>query len=1136
MRKNLSLILLCSIFILALCNNINAATFDWRGGTSTSWSTGSNWVVGSTTQSSPPGVNDDVRIGVNATAFINAPIISDTRSCKSILFGTLSGFPILTITGTLTVTGNISQDHTNNNTKTIAVIRGSGTITCQNIIIGNSNVPVSGDVAIDSTAISANITQFNILGNVTLQSNVSSDGDVSYFPCFNHDGGTVTLNGSIITLNNANAASANYLAVNAGAPYRGRFNANHANNPNNLILNNIAPVKLPIATDQGIDFNYAGSTDGTVTYNSSSGSQKVFTGGDASFGTFSGNYQNLAFTGAGTKVVTGGALTVSGDMLTTGTTTPLVDFASNNPTVTITGSVLGSGGTITQGSGSITVNGTTFQNTGGTMTLGTGVLTFNGSTFTNTGTFTPGAGRINFSRSGAVSLTTTTPVVFQDVAFNNGNTKTLTSGNFQVGSTGVATLSGSTTLASGGNLTILSTAAGSGRIAVMPAGSSITGDVNVQRFFQGSSTSLSKRGYRLISSPVYAATVLTYKVFSLNYLLNTAYVSGAAGGGFNTPSGTNPTLYLYREDITPTTFAGFTTGNFKGVAKINNTNAYEIGTQKWLTKTNTADTTVTIPVGNGLFFFYRGDKTNNSTQSGTKVTLPFDYPEDGTFTQTGLLNQGTINVRLWHKTTTALAFTTVNSPSPGNADVKGFCLVGNPYASAINWEKFNRNSTVARSSIYGGGFPAAATSQSTIWVFNPTTKQYDTYIQKSGTIVSGDTTININPGIATGSASNMIASGQGFFIRATSASQTLSFRENAKTTAQPVASGTLQLMSLPVEFAANEPDPLLRLKLIKDSVSTDEVVLSFNKNTTPDFKAGEDAEDMGGTGALVSLSTLSPDSVKLAINKLPLPNIKKKVEVSLLATATASGIYKIALTELRDMPDYYEIWLTDKFTGDSLDMHNNTVYTFNINKDIPATLDQDRFNLIIKYNTKASISAAGFDGIKTNNGIKLTWNTEGTIKYSKFTLEKSNDGKHYESLTTVRPAKSNNYSFLDRDPDKGRNFYRLNAESENEEIWSKQLIIYYSDKKDMSLAGSNLSVFPNPVTDQVNTLITNENTQGTNYTINIINTAGAIIKSDKSSRPDWQYNTTNLIPGTYIINVVDNKTNQLAGKGKFIKK
>ena len=100
-------------------------------------------------------------------------------------------------------------------------------------------------------------------------------------------------------------------------------------------------------------------------------------------------------------------------------------------------------------------------------------------------------------------------------------------GNFSVSNTGLLTMGSNTALAAGGNLTLTSGVNSSATVAALAVGASITGNVNVQRFIQGSAASLSKRGYRLISSAVYTGTVSgPTNVYDLKYLLNSVFISG----------------------------------------------------------------------------------------------------------------------------------------------------------------------------------------------------------------------------------------------------------------------------------------------------------------------------------------------------------------------------------------------------------------------------------------------------------------------------------------------------------------------------------------------------------------------------------------------------------------------------------
>jgi trimeric autotransporter adhesin len=712
-----------------------------------------------------------------------------------------------------------------------------------------------------------------------------------------------------------------------------------------------------------------------------------------------------------------------------------------------------------------------------------------------------GAMEVNNSAAGTVNISGGPLDIF--------NLLMLTKGSLAVGAAPAA-------------LTLKSSSTQSANVAAIPAGSSITGIVNVERFIKGSyPIDLSKRGYRLLSSPVYSGTVGTTNVFDLSWLSNSAIVRGAAGGGFTSVG--NPSIYIYREDILPSN-ADFTTGNYKGVGSINNAPIYNIGTQKRLTLTNSVDTIVNLPVGNGILFFFRGNKTNNGSTGGTKTTLPYNYPEDVTFTDAGTLNTGTVNVMLWFKSDNKLSYTNNNL---ANALVRGYCLVGNPYASTINWEKYNRNSTIANSSIYGGGgLP------SNLYLFNPTNKQYEVYMQKTGTITLADTTTNVDPGIAVGSASNMIASGQGFFIRATSATQTLSFTETAKTTAQPATTKLNALMGKSKEFYVAQ-EPLLRLQLSKDSINTDEIVIGLNDSANSKFSVSEDAEDIGGLGADVSLSAISSDSVYLAISRLPFPKKSQQI-IRLFTDAVTTGTYQLKLTQLSNLPPIYEVWLKDSFTQDSLDLRIQPNYSLTIDKSNQATFGDDRLKIVIRQNPHIALRFQDFDASKTRDGALVTWKAENESNYATFYVERSTDkGETFEPIGTVQSSGLRNYSFLDKNPATGQNQYRLKQNDINNDIsYSKIVTLYYSLLNNKP--ASKVNVYPNPATAVINLTI-DQDTKIAAYNIKITNVDGTVIKESISSQPDWHTNIGHLKPGTYLIQVTNDNNKSLVGITSFVK-
>jgi hypothetical protein len=142
----------------------------------------------------------------------------------------------------------------------------------------------------------------------------------------------------------------------------------------------------------------------------------------------------------------------------------------------------------------------------------------------------------------------------------------------------------------------------------------------------------------------------------------------------------------------------------------------------------------------------------------------------------------------------------------------------------------------------------------------------------------------------------------------------------------------------------------------------------------------------------------------------------------------------------------------------------------------------------------------------------------------------------------------------------GANLYRLKIQDLNGTItYSNVVTVNYTG--DITAAVSNITVYPNPSRGVLNVAIksnyslnlTNNlsalqaqsltpslaaspvNTPTSSYDIKIVNITGAVLKSASTASNNWQDNVANLLPGTYIIEVVNNKDNSIVGRSSFVK-
>jgi Secretion system C-terminal sorting domain len=118
----------------------------------------------------------------------------------------------------------------------------------------------------------------------------------------------------------------------------------------------------------------------------------------------------------------------------------------------------------------------------------------------------------------------------------------------------------------------------------------------------------------------------------------------------------------------------------------------------------------------------------------------------------------------------------------------------------------------------------------------------------------------------------------------------------------------------------------------------------------------------------------------------------------------------------------------------------------------------------LKLATVVPVTLSKWEAQKNNNTVICNWTTEQEINTADFTVERSTDAVHFTAIDT-QPAAGNSsskkdYSFTDKEPVNGTNFYRLKTTDINGQWkWSNIVAIKF-DK-----GFTALSVYPNPAKD-----------------------------------------------------------------------
>ncbi|GAB3916170.1 hypothetical protein GCM10028826_32240 [Mucilaginibacter boryungensis] len=1037
------------------------------------------------TGSSPTiiGAAQTITIPSGAVATITAgTTLSSTASISNSTNMTVGSGATLTLTGTAALTnasggdidnaGTISVLAASTNAGTID-LSGTGAITCSTTLSNSNSISGTG---------SGSITVGGTLTNTGTISQTGTGGMT--FAAITNTGGTIT-NGSTAAMSVSGAVSntGTISKTNTGTV---TFNAAVTNSSGGSIVQNGSSGLLT--------FSNTLSNTGTVS--------QTNTGGI----TFTGNVTNnsggsISQTAAGPIIFTGDLTNSSGATLTLG---------SGSTTLNGTGTNTNSG-TITAGAGALDINAPTFTNNG-TLTLAGGATTIASTTFNqgSAATFTAGTGTLNFDGAAQSinNANTTTPIAFGNVTFSGSGTKTLNStgtGLFQIASTGTLTVSSPVTLACGTNLlTLKSDATATASLDKITGTAAITGTVTAERYIPAGN-----RGYRILSSPVWSITGSSpysgLKSYDLNYMKLYTLITGPvpASNGFTTSTLNNPSVFAYNETLTTPVTNNISTSDYKGFAS---TSEY-------------------MPIGNGVLFFYRGNQNITKTGgSGNAFTSPYPTPEATTLINTGTIPTGTITVNrpvfpassTYYNvkntaagspgpqitgSSTSLSYTVTSLPG-----TDGFNMLGNPYPSTIDLEALVYNTDFAGLS---------GNSTATFYTLNPAnTNGFGTYT-RSGT---GATGTALNGG------SRYVLSGEGFFVKAASTSAYFKFTEASKTT-YPSSGNT------PSVFGLKEKNPAVKIKLIQDATYYNETLLTFNKDNKSTFTEDEDVAYLAAPSQQVFMYSSSDEGTSCVINRLPaLENIKP---IKLYAEGAVTGTYTMEFSNVNTIDSRYRIFLKDSFKKDSLDVTNNTTYSFNIDRANTTTYGANRFTLVVYKDNNAAYKLVSFTGSKQQGTSVLTWTVQNESDVYTFDLERSTDGgKTYSTIGTIQADRRGTYSVTDTKPVYGDNLYRLKQDDVNDAITYSDIVKLTYDTP--QVAGTSINVYPNPTSDKIKIDFTQ--TIVNPLEVHLVNTNGRVIKkSIFSATQHIEEEVGSLMTGTYVVDVYDKVSNKKISSSKFIK-
>ena len=154
---------------------------------------------------------------------------------------------------------------------------------------------------------------------------------------------------------------------------------------------------------------------------------------------------------------------------------------------------------------------------------------------------------------------------------------------------------------------------------------------------------------------------------------------------------------------------------------------------------------------------------------------------------------------------------------------------------------------------------------------------------------------------------------------------------------------------------------------------------------------------------------------------------------------------------------------------------------------------------------------------KLGKTVKLNWTTEQEINSSHFIIERSADGRTWQSIASIAAAGNSNnhlmYTAYDNLPLNGTSYYRIKQVDKDGRF---QVSVIKNVRFDL---GYMVSIAPNPATDFVT--ITMDKMNSTNSLIQFFDAAGNLVFTEKTNQTKRSINTSAFTRGLYFIKITN---------------
>lgn len=601
---------------------------------------------------------------------------------------------------------------------------------------------------------------------------------------------------------------------------------------------------------------------------------------------------------------------------------------------------------------------------------GTGILRLTGS-ITNSGTLNLTDGTLDLAGTSAQSFAGSmlSSNSLKNLRISNSNGVSLLNTNDTLKLTGSIDFGTSNaTINTNGNLTLISNTSGTARVGDLTgggtfSGNDINGNVTVERFIPNH-----PKAWQLLAVPTNGQN------FRQSWIENNTPVGNNRPGYGTIVTGNVPNAVALGFD--------FYTPSGSSIKSYNSTN------DSWI---SVSDPNSSMATAKGYMVFVRGDRSVTTSSAPATAT----------------------NLR----TTGALYTTGAKAPAAVTVPSGKFEIVGNPYASMIDFRNVTKS--------------AAPNVDNLFYVWDPLLTNYSFGYGGYQTISAVNGWRPVPGGTANYDANvayPYIQSGQAFMVHSTSGAGSVSFTEACKTTG---SKNTFREQ----EAALSS----LRIQLINQANNlADGLLFVFDTAYSKEYDH-HDALKILNTSENIGI--LNSEKV-LAIDARNIPADADTALLQMKNMKLQSYTFRIYPSAINHPG--LTAFLHDRFTNrvQPINLNDSSEYSFNVSATAGANAI-DRFFIEFKLAALLPVNIVSVNATRIpNKKVKVSWRVENEINISHYVVEQSTDGRNFAGIQTVQTVAINNhtYTVTDDQATEGDNFYRIKALSLDGSIQLSEIV------------------------------------------------------------------------------------------------